>query len=153
MQEQAFYSAQGAASLLDVSGETIRRWIKAGKIRGAERSDRAWRIPRAEVDRLQAEKREGVERQAPDAETVDRSEEDRAVRAEVAVPDAGEPDEGGVERPGMAVIKSHAEKVIEDAWKPIERRLHDIESGLRTLIWVLLGVLVLVALIIGLRKR
>ncbi len=41
------------AEKLRVKEETVRRWLRAGKIRGVHLGDRAgWRIPASEVDRI-----------------------------------------------------------------------------------------------------
>lgn len=46
-------TAAEVAQLLRVNPETVKRWLRAGEMRGSLLSDRAgWRIARDEVDRF-----------------------------------------------------------------------------------------------------
>jgi len=49
------YTIQEVARLLEFSDQTIREWAKAGRIKAVRPGIRAFRIPRAEVERLLAE--------------------------------------------------------------------------------------------------
>lgn len=164
MQEQAFCSPQEAASLLGVSDQTVRRWIRGGRIPEAERTGRSWRIPRSEIDRLLSEREEaGPEAEthtsieAPvDAAAVDAAAERQDVRSGMAAI------RSHVEKrftdltariEGMAGIRSHVEKPFEDLVARIEGKLRDIESVLRILTWVVIGIGIIILLILGLRRR
>ena len=54
MQKQ-LYTIHEVAEMLQFSEQTIRDWVRSGRIRAARPGARAWRIPRAEVDRLMAQ--------------------------------------------------------------------------------------------------
>lgn len=43
-----FYTPEEAAQIWRVDPETVRRWLRLGKIKGMKLTKRAWRIP-AEV--------------------------------------------------------------------------------------------------------
>jgi excisionase family DNA binding protein len=53
-QPQLFYTAEEVARLIRVSEQTIRAWIRDGKL-PARRFGRNWRIPSADVQRILAE--------------------------------------------------------------------------------------------------
>lgn len=46
-----FLSVEEAASLLKVRGDTVRRWLRDGTLRGSK-LNRLWRISSAEIERL-----------------------------------------------------------------------------------------------------
>ncbi len=46
--EERFYTVQEVAEKLSVHEETVRRWIKSGKLK-AERFGRAWRIRESDL--------------------------------------------------------------------------------------------------------
>jgi len=50
-----FYTIQEVAEMLQFSDQTIRDWVRTGRIKAARPGLRAWRIPRAEVERLMAQ--------------------------------------------------------------------------------------------------
>lgn len=47
-----FYTIQEVAELLQFSDQTIRDWVRSGRIKAMRPGLRAWRIPPAEVARL-----------------------------------------------------------------------------------------------------
>jgi len=48
-----YLTTRQAADRLQVSEDTVRRWLRAGQIQGRRLSDRAgYRIPRAEIERV-----------------------------------------------------------------------------------------------------
>lgn len=47
-----FYTTKEVADILLFSEQTIREWVREGKIKAVRPGLRAWRIPSAEVDRL-----------------------------------------------------------------------------------------------------
>lgn len=49
------YTIQEVAALLQFSEQTIRDWVRSGRIKAARPGLRAWRIPRSEVGRLLAQ--------------------------------------------------------------------------------------------------
>jgi excisionase family DNA binding protein len=49
-----FYTAEELADYLKISSQTVRAWIRERKVK-AVKFGRAWRIPRAEVERLKTE--------------------------------------------------------------------------------------------------
>jgi excisionase family DNA binding protein len=50
---EAFFTAAGLADYLKVSAQTVRAWIRDGKVR-AIKFGRSWRIPSDEVKRIVA---------------------------------------------------------------------------------------------------
>lgn len=53
MVDEERLTVQQAAAALDVHPQTVRNWLRQGKLRGRRQSDRyGWRIPRSEVDRF-----------------------------------------------------------------------------------------------------
>lgn len=49
-----FYTVSEAAEILRVSDRTVREWIYRQHLRAVRMGDRsAWRIPRAEINRLE----------------------------------------------------------------------------------------------------
>ena len=150
--------------MLGVSDQTVRRWIDGGKIPEAERVGRSWRIPRSEVDRLLVERQEAgaeAETRTPadatadvvgvDADVERRGERSRMAAVRSQVEKRLENLVARIE--GVAGIRSQVEKPFEDLSARIEGRLRDIESVLRILVWVLIGVGIIVLLILGLRRR
>lgn len=53
-QQPLFYTAEEVARLIRVSEQTVRLWIREGKL-PARRFGRNWRIPTADVQRILAE--------------------------------------------------------------------------------------------------
>lgn len=53
--EKQVYTIQEVARLLQFSEQTIRDWVRSGRIKAARPGLRAWRIPRSEVERLLAQ--------------------------------------------------------------------------------------------------
>lgn len=49
------YTIQEVARLIRFSDQTIREWVRDGTIKAVRPGLRAWRIPRAEVERLLAQ--------------------------------------------------------------------------------------------------
>jgi excisionase family DNA binding protein len=49
------YTIAEVAQLLRFSEQTIREWARTGQIRAVRPGLRAWRVPRAEVERLLAQ--------------------------------------------------------------------------------------------------
>lgn len=49
------YTIQEVAALLRFSDQTIREWARTGQIKAVRPGLRAWRVPRAEVERLLAQ--------------------------------------------------------------------------------------------------
>jgi excisionase family DNA binding protein len=49
------YTIAEVAALLRFSEQTIREWARSGQIKAVRPGLRAWRIPRAEVERLLAQ--------------------------------------------------------------------------------------------------
>lgn len=49
------YTIQEVAALLQFSEQTIRDWVRSGRISAGRIGLRAWRIPRSEVERLLAQ--------------------------------------------------------------------------------------------------
>lgn len=50
-------TVQEVANLLKVNPETVKRWLRAGALRGSYLSDRAgWRIRREEIERFMRER-------------------------------------------------------------------------------------------------
>jgi excisionase family DNA binding protein len=49
------YTIQEVAQLLQFSEQTIRDWVRSGRISAGRIGLRAWRIPRSEVERLLAQ--------------------------------------------------------------------------------------------------
>jgi excisionase family DNA binding protein len=48
-----YLTTRAAAQRLQVTEDTIRRWLRSGQLRGSRLSDRAgYRIPRAEIERV-----------------------------------------------------------------------------------------------------
>ena len=48
-----YLTTQAAAQRLQVSTQTVRRWLKDGHLKGTRLSDRAgYRIPREEIERV-----------------------------------------------------------------------------------------------------
>src|SRR6187399_44234 len=46
------YTIAEVAELMQFSDQTIREWIRSGRLHAARPGIRAWRIPRSEVERL-----------------------------------------------------------------------------------------------------
>ncbi len=59
-------TVKDVADRLRVSAETVRRWLRAGQLRGIWLSDRAgWRIPASELERFLRERAgQGIDRPA-----------------------------------------------------------------------------------------
>ena len=49
-----------AVKLTGVSGQTLRRWVKKGRIQGENIAGRLWTFDRAELERIAAERQERV---------------------------------------------------------------------------------------------
>lgn len=49
------YTIQEVAELLRFSEQTVRDWARSGQIKAVRPGLRAWRVPRAEVERLLAQ--------------------------------------------------------------------------------------------------
>lgn len=57
-----YLTTNAAAERLQVSAQTVRRWLKDGVLKGTRLSDRAgYRIPREEVERILREGLKGPE--------------------------------------------------------------------------------------------
>jgi excisionase family DNA binding protein len=72
--EERFLTVPEAADMLRIAPETVRRWLRSGRLKGVSLgSDRAgWRIPRSEVRRLLGlDGVEAVERRGPESNTTD----------------------------------------------------------------------------------
>jgi excisionase family DNA binding protein len=52
--EEQFLTVAEAAALLRVESQTVRRWLRGGRLRGVSLGSRraGWRIPRSEVRRI-----------------------------------------------------------------------------------------------------
>jgi excisionase family DNA binding protein len=55
MAAKQVYTIAEVANLLRFSEQTIREWARTGQIKAVRPGLRAWRIPRAEVERLLAQ--------------------------------------------------------------------------------------------------
>ena len=56
MVDETLLKVQDIATRLGVHQETVRNWLRAGKLRGRRMSDRmGWRVPESEVRRFIAE--------------------------------------------------------------------------------------------------
>lgn len=51
IEEKTMYRPDEAAAILGVPADTIRRWLRNGKIRGTK-IDRLWLVPKAEIVRI-----------------------------------------------------------------------------------------------------
>lgn len=49
---EKIYSTEEAAEVLGLNVETVRNWLRAGRIKGVKLGKRYWRIPEREVQRL-----------------------------------------------------------------------------------------------------
>lgn len=57
---QEWLTAAEVAELIRVRPETVKRWLRAGELRGSILSDSAgWRVKRSEVERFMKEKETG----------------------------------------------------------------------------------------------
>ena len=50
-----FYTIKEVADILLFSEQTVREWVRVGRVRAVRPGLRAWRIPSAEVERLLTE--------------------------------------------------------------------------------------------------
>lgn len=48
----AFHTPEQVAAYLQFSVKTIYRYLRAGKLHGIKTSQKAWRIPRSEIERF-----------------------------------------------------------------------------------------------------
>ncbi len=49
-QEPLYYTVEEVARILGVDEETVRRWLRQGKIPGVKRFGREYRIPKTSID-------------------------------------------------------------------------------------------------------
>ena len=49
---ETLYRANQVAEILNVTDATIRKWLKAGKLKGIKLPDGSHRIPQSEIDRI-----------------------------------------------------------------------------------------------------
>ncbi len=49
MQVEPIYSVEQAAERLGITPEILRRWLRAGKIRGSKLTGRVWRIRESDI--------------------------------------------------------------------------------------------------------
>lgn len=60
-------TVQQTSDLLHVHGETVRQWLRSGKLRGVKMGARSWRIPESALRELTGESESRSERAPVDA--------------------------------------------------------------------------------------
>ncbi len=49
---EKYYTPEEAGEILSLSPNTIREWLRRGKVKGVKLSRKAWRIKESEIKRL-----------------------------------------------------------------------------------------------------